>query len=375
VRIAYNARLILNESREGLALYTLEILRQLLLTTDHEYILLTDRVGELPELPREVERAVVYPSARHPVLFYTWFEWAVPRALRRTGADAFISLDNFCSLRTKVPTLLAVHDLAYRHVPEGVGALQLAFYRRYMPRFVRRADRLIAVSEATRADIVRSYSVPAEAIAVVPNGVRGVFGRLTPKQVSDAQTRFASGNPYFIYVGSVYPRKNVARLVRAFSRFKAETGLPHHLIVAGRIAWQSEGYRQALEDIAFRDCIVETGYLSDADLALAIGGAKALAMVSLFEGFGVPIVEALQSGVPVLVSDRSSLPEVAGPGGLQVNPEDETAIAEALGRLATDAELRQVLAKAGAEHIAKYTWEKSGAIVADVLNDLLASST
>ena len=370
MRIAVNARLLANQKLEGMGLYIVEVVRQLLRNTDHEFLLLTDRPGALPDFPRPVERVIASPPARHPVLFYAWFEWAVPRALRKWRADAFLSLENFCSLRTTVPTLLVIHDLAYRHLPEGVSAVQLAYYRRYMPRFARRADALLTVSEATRRDVSEAYGIPEDEIGVAYNGVRGKFRRLSPKQVSSVRERFTQGQPYFIYVGSVHPRKNVHGLIRAFDRFKSETGLPHRLVIAGRIAWKAGETTDALHASPYREHIVLPGYVEEAQLGELIGAATALALVSFFEGFGVPVIEAFNCGVPAVVSDRSSLPEVAGPGGLLVDPNDTRDITAALTKLATDSDARQVLAKAGETHAAQFTWQRTGRQISEALRGL-----
>ena len=353
-----------------MGLYILEQLRQLLETTDHEFLLITDRKGPLPELPRKVERVIAYPSARHPFLFYAWFEWAVPRALKNWDADVFLSMDNFCSLRTKVPTLLVIHDLAYLHLPEGVSPLVLAYYRRFQPRFAKRADALVTVSDYTRQDVAQAFGLSSKQISVAYNGVRPRFRQLSPKQVSSVQNDLTGGAPYFVYVGSVHPRKNVDGLIRGFNRFKRYTHLPHKLVIAGQMAWKTSETQKELDCSNFKEDIMLTGYLGEERLGEVIGGATALCLVSFFEGFGVPIIEAFSCGVPVIVSDRSSLPEVAGPGGLMVDPSNDKAIGAALTELATDASKREVLAQAGKEHAQQFTWKASGEVIRRELDGL-----
>ncbi len=381
LRIAINARLLAGQPLEGMGRYVVEVTRELMRHfPGAAFLLLTDRKGAMPPLATTYERAVVYPPARHPLLFYVWYEWAVPRALRRWRADVFVSLDNFCSLRTPVPTVLAVHDLVYLHYPGGMSRLQLAYYRRFMPRYVRRADCLLAVSEATKVDIVRAYglcsresSISPKHVTVAPNGVRPRFVQLSPKHADQVRASVTGGAPYFVAVGSVHPRKNIDGLIRAFDRFcESETTTaaraPHHLVIVGRMAWQTSAVERALAASPHRDRIHLTGFVEDERLGELIGAATALALVSLFEGFGVPILEAFACGVPVVVSDRSSLPEVAGAGGLVVDPTDTEAVAAALMRLATEPGLRQVLAEAGRAHAQQYTWERSGRIIAEAIH-------
>ena len=294
----------------------------------------------------------------------------MPRALRRWRAEVFVTLDNYASLRTAVPTVLAIHDLALWHYTDGVAPLVLRYYHYYMPRFARRADRLVAVSEATRADLSRQFGIAAAEIAVVPNGVRPRFGRLSPKQIARVRDYYTDGEPYFVAVGSVHPRKNIDGLIRAFDRFCESATAPHHLVIVGRMAWSTGPVREALAASPNGHRILPTDFVDDETLGGLIGAADALALVSHFEGFGVPIVEAFACGVPVVVSDTSSLPEVAGPGGLTVDPNDPDDIAAALTRLATDPALRQVLAEAGRRHAEQYTWERAGEALRDVILSL-----
>lgn len=374
MRIAVNARLLVNQRLEGMGLFILEQLRQLLETTEHEFLLITDREGPLPELPRKVERVIAYPSARHPVLFYAWFEWVVPKVLKKWKADIFLSMDNFCSLRTKVPTVLVIHDLAYLHQPKGVSRLVLAYYRYFMPRFAKRADALVTVSDFTRQDVAKAFQLQPEKISIAYNGVRPRFRQLSPKQVTSVQAGLSDGAPYFVYVGSVHPRKNVDGLIRGFNRFKRYTKLPHKLVIAGQMAWKTSATQKELDCSNFKDDIILTGYLTEQRLGEVIGAATALCLVSFFEGFGVPIIEAFGCGVPVIVSDRSSLPEVAGLGGLKVNPENDKAIGAALTRMATEDDLRQVLAKAGKEHAQQFTWAASAKVIEEQLAALVGDA-
>ena len=372
MRLAVNARLIVSQRLEGMGLYTVEVIRQILLQTDFELLMLTDRAGDLPELPRRVDRQILYPSARHPVLFAAWFELRVPAALEAWRADAFLSADNFTSLRTKVPQLLVVHDLAYLHQPEAVGRLQLAYYRYFMPRFARRAEALVTVSDATRRDVAEAYDIDPADIRVAYNGVRPRFAPLSVSRIAAVRARLTEGAPYFVYVGAVHPRKNVDGLIRAYSSFRQNTAHAHKLLIAGRFAWQAGPTRAALESSPFRADVHLLGYVEEAELGEVIGAATGLALVSHFEGFGVPVLEALTCGVPVVASASSSLPEVAGPGGLLVDPADDDAIAEALARLAGDDDLCEVLAKAGRQHAEQFTWARAGAVIVEALRTLYA---
>ena len=356
LRIAVNARLLVAQEYSGVHLYVYQALCELLRQRPQdEFLFICDRSGELPDFPRPVERITCSPPARHPLLYIAWLEWSVPRALRKWRADVFVCLDNFCSLRTEVLTVLAVHDLAYQHFPEGIGGLDRLYYRHFMPKFCRKAAALVAVSQATRRDIAESYGLDEAGILVAPNGVRPRFQPLSAGEVEQVREQLTQGQPYIVAVGSVHPRKNIDGLIRAFGKF-CESGQPHHLVLVGRMAWRTTAVEEALLASPVRERIHVTGYVDDARLGQLIGAAQQLALVSHWEGFGVPIIEALACGVPVVVSQTSSLPEVAGPGGVAVNSQDNSAIASAMLALANDADLRESLAAAGQAHIQQYTW-------------------
>ena len=367
VRIAVNGRLLAAQPLEGMGLYTVEVLRGLLAALPQAaFLLVTDRRGPVPPLPRAVERVVAGPPARHPVLFWWWFEVSVPRVLRRWRADAFVSLENFCSLRAPAPTLLVVHDLAYRHLPGGVGPVELAYYRRYMPRFVRRAEALVAVSDYTRRDLAAAYGVDPARVRVAYNGVRARFGRLAPKRVAEVRDRLTAGRPYVLFLGAVHPRKNVDGLVRAFDRFGAsEAGAGYDLVIAGRLSWDTSPTAAAIAASPLRDRIHVLGRVPDDELAGVVGAAFALALPSHFEGFGVPLVEAMACGVPVVASDVSALPEVVGDAGLLVDPAGDASLADALTRLASDDALYGVLAEAGPPRAARFTWAATTEVIAE----------
>ena len=359
-----------------MGLYTVEVVRGLLAALpDADFLLVTDRLGPLPELPRPVERVVAYPPARHPVLFWAWFELAVPRVLRRWRADVFLSCDNFCSLRADVPTLLVVHDLAYRHFPAGVSRLELAYYSRYMPRFVRRADALVAVSEYTRRDLAEAYGIDPTRVAVAYNGVRPRFRRLSPKQAAGVRARITAGRPYFLFLGAVHPRKNVDGLVRAYDRFCGSGVGEHHLVIAGRMSWGISPTAAAIDESPHRARIHVLGRVAEADLAEVVGAAHALVLPSHFEGFGVPLVEAMACGVPVVASDVSALPEVVGEAGLLVDPASEASIAGALERLAIDEELWRALGAAGVERAGRFTWVPAVRVIAGEVRRLVGGDT
>ena len=359
MKIAVNARFLLPGKLEGIGWYTYEVVRRLAEAhPEDEFWLLFDRPPvEGFSFGPNVKSKVVSPPARHPLLWLAWFEWSIPRALRQIGADVFLSPDNYCSLRAETPTVMVLHDIAYAHFPGHIPWLSRQYYRFFVPRYLRRADRVLCVSEFTRQDLIRTLGVPEEKISVAYNGPRAVFRPLSGQQKTEVRDRFSGGKPYFLYIGSIHPRKNVHRLIRAFDIFAEETGAPHQLLLAGRWAWQTGEVKTAYEQARHKADIHFVGYLDDALLAELLGAAFGLTYVSLWEGFGLPVLEALFAEVPVVYADATSLPEVAGEAGIGVDPGSERSIADGMRRLVEKEGLSEDLVQKGRQQREQFSWD------------------
>ncbi len=365
MKIAVNTRFLLKGKLEGIGLFTHETLRRLVAQhPGDEFIFFFDRPFDPSFVYGEnVKPVVLFPPARHPFLFVWWFEWAVAQALKKYKPDVFYSPDNFLSLRTSIKTVLVTHDLAHVHFPEQVSFFHRKYYQFFAPKFNRRADRIVAVSHFTKEDIVKQYGISPKKIAVACNGCREIFRPLSEGEKTAVQLQFAEGKPYFFYVGAVHPRKNVHRLITAFDHFKQKTGAAEKLLIAGRFAWKAGEVKEAFEKSLFENDIHFLGYVPDNELAKLMGAAFACTYLSLFEGFGVPVLEAMNCDVPVITSDVSSLPEVAGNAALLVNPYSTDEISAALENIWKDENLRKSLVLEGQIQREKFTWQKAADVV------------
>lgn len=374
MRIAINTRFLLSNNLEGIGWFTWEVAKELAINhPEHHFVFLFDRPFDSNFIPADnVEGIVVQPPARHAVLWWWWFEIALPRVLRSHKIDVFLSPDSYCSLRSKVPTVMVCHDIAFCHFPKQVPFHGRIFYQHYVPKYLKRAERVISVSEFTKQDIISMYQTPAEKIAVACNGVRSVFKVLSEAEKTAVKKQYSEGESYFFYLGSVHPRKNVARLVQAFDRFKKTSSSTIKLLIGGRMAWQTEAIEQALSQAEYRKDIHLLGYLDDVQLAKILGAALALTYPSLFEGFGVPLLEAMHAEVPILTSNSSSLPEVAGEAAIIVDPTDVKAISDGLEQLYASPGTRQDLIEKGRLQRQNFSWQQAASIVWD--NILLARS-
>ncbi|WP_116126015.1 glycosyltransferase family 4 protein [Lewinella sp. IMCC34183] len=369
MRVAVNTRFLRPGELEGIGYFTREICRRLPeLLPAAEWLYCFDRPFDpvLTADPRVTGRAI-FPPARDPILWKLWFDYALPRAVRAWEADVVLHLDGYCSLRTSVPQVMVTHDIAHVHYPNEIPRRARAYYRRTVPRFLDRAARILTVSEYVRGDIQRVYGVPGEKIALTCNGVRPEFRPLSAEERTRARDDFADGSAYFFYLGAIHPRKNVARLIRAYNGFRAGGGPPVRLVLGGRMAWQTGAIERAYADSPFRSDIVFLGYLPEDALVRALGGALALVYPSLSEGFGVPLLEAMHAGVPIVTSNTSSLPEVAGSAAVFVDPRRESSITEGLTRIAEDPALAASLVAAGHARKDVYSWDRAAAAVAEQL--------
>jgi glycosyltransferase involved in cell wall biosynthesis len=355
---------------EGIGRHLVEVLKKLVvMRPDDQFLLIFDRQPQVDyQIAPHIDIIVAGPPARHPLLYNIWFDWQIPRILKQWRADIFWSPDNFCSLRTNCPTLLTVHDLAYMHYPGHLDRAHQRYYRNRMPGFLNRADRIAAVSEFTARDLLETTQVPANKISVVCNGAE--TKPASAIDIADFRNLHTAGRPYFVYVGSIHPRKNVTLLVQAYDQYRQNGGSPWPLILVGRSAWKTNDTQQAIEQALFKEDIRLTGYLPDDQTHKWLAAAGALVYVSLFEGFGMPVLEAMQAGVPVITSANSSMSEVGGKAVITVDPKNLTALALAMQTMSKDADQRGICIQKGLLQAKEYSWAKSAAAYSEILTEL-----
>jgi glycosyltransferase involved in cell wall biosynthesis len=359
VRIAVNTRLLLSGKLEGIGWYTFETLRRI--TTqhpEHEFLFIFDRPFSKEFLfAPNVKAVYAGPPTRHIFLFFPWFEFQVPRILRKYKADVFLSPDGQLSLLSKVPQIAVIHDLNFHHHPEQLPPLVRWYYNTFFPRYARKAKRIATVSEYTKQDIVNSYGIDATSIDVTLNGCNERFRPLTEEEHSSTRNKYTANESYFLFVGLIIPRKNLIRLMQAFDQFKKASKSPMKLLVVGEKKWWDNAHEAAFQSLQFKEEIVFAGRLQADELHRVISAAFALSFVPLFEGFGIPILEAFACGTPVITSNVTSMPEVAGDAALLANPYDVNDIASKMLELWKHPELRMQLKAKGLERRKDFSWE------------------
>lgn len=297
-----------------------------------------------------------------PVFYRLWYDVALPLVVRRHKIQMLVCADGAMSLAVKVPTLLVIHDLAFEHYPEYIPPHMSRFLRRYTPQWARRAAGLATVSEYSREDISSLYNISSDRITVTYNGSHNLYAPLQTELCESVKREFADGSDYFLFVGTIHPRKNLANQLLAFDKFRSSTPeATHKFIVVGRRWIWDEALELTYANMRYRDQVVFLGHLGTDSLARLTSAATALMYVSVFEGFGIPIIEAFEAQTPVITSATSSMPEVAGDAALVVDPFDSDAIAAAMRTVATDAAARNVLVERGAERRKLFSWDRTAA--------------
>ncbi len=364
LKIAVNARVLISHRMEGVARYIFETTRRMV--NDHpedEFHLYFDRPFDQKFIFAEnVIPHVISPPARHPILWYIWFEIGLRKALKRDNIDILYSGDTFLSLKSAVPTIIVSHDINYNHYPQHIRWSHRKYYQKYFPQFHRKATHIIAVSETTKKDIVESYSLEEDKVTVAYNDVPEGFQAISESEKEMMRSKISSGKPFFIYLGSLHPRKNVEGLIKGFNYFKDKTGSDYKLLIYGRAAWKTSSIFETYQSSVYKDDIV---FLDNSKISIhkALASAEALCYVSILEGFGIPILEAFESKVPVITSMVSSMPEVAEDAAILVDPFSDESIGLAMQRIIEEVDLKSELIEKGRLRKTKFSWQKSSEII------------
>lgn len=374
MNIAVNCRLLQKGKLEGIGWFMFENLKRLTqLHPEHDFYFIFDRSFD-PDFVfgKNVHPLVVGPATRHPILWYFWLEWRLPRTLKRIQADLFFSPDGYLSLRTKIPQIPVIHDINFAHRPEDLPFWTRHYYNYFFPRFARKATKIITVSSFSKGDIEKTYGIPASKIEVVHNGANEAYEPLSEQEKSTGRDRFAQGFEYFLFIGSIHPRKNLENLIRAYELFKKRTGSAVKLVIVGTKMWKGTGLNDIQSTISnLQSEILFLGRLEAEELKEVLGSALALTFIPWFEGFGIPVLEAMYAGVPVVTSTETSLPEVGGEAVLYAHPADVEQIAQQMEQIYKDNDLRKALISKGLVQKNQYSWDQTAAKVWNCLDTVI----
>ncbi len=331
------------------------------------------RQAEVPAAWKHLPRVSVAAG------YKPWRAAVVARQLLRLGMDSllpgaqlFHATEHLLLPLSSIATVMTVHDLVFERYPQYHKVLNYRFLKASMPLFCRRAQAIIAVSESTKRDLVALYGVPAAKVTVIPEAAAPRFAPQEPQRVESVRRALGLPPRYVLSVGTIEPRKNLSRLLGAMGPL-FQDDLVDGLVLVGRRGWLYEGFFAELEASPWRDRVILPGFVDDEDLPAVYAGAALTACPSLYEGFGLPVLEAMACGSPVCASDASSLPEVGGEAAAYFAPEDVDAMSACLRAVLEDDALRAQMAQAGLARAAQFSWARVARETADLYDTVIAA--
>ena len=361
--------------RAGLGRYAQELSAALLeVDAENEYLIFFNR-------PRSARVEPPLHSLRRLTVAWSNKPWRMSALLAHfaglsqdrlfPGVDLFHATDHLLPRFSRVRSVFTLHDLAFRLYPETHTALNRWFLSVMMPRFLQAADAVIAVSEHTKRDALRAYNLDEAKVRVIYEGVNPRFRPAPPEAVAVVRRKYGLPERFILSVGTIEPRKNLETALAAYRALK-EGGAAHRLVIVGKQGWLYRGFFRRLREEGLEGEVVFPGFVPDDDLPALYSGADLFLFPSLYEGFGLPPLEAMACGAPVVCSDVSSLPEVVGDAALLVPPLDVRAWAEALRRLLGDADLRANLRARGLARAREFSWARAARATAEVYRQVMA---
>ncbi|MFN8377213.1 MAG: glycosyltransferase family 1 protein [Anaerolineae bacterium] len=359
----------------GISRYAVELVRAMARLPDAPDITILTAGGPGPLANIGVEVVPLWGCSRLPALL-TMGQAVIARTARQHRFDVIhdtTGIAPFLFGGGGARTVTTVHDvipLSYSGVSTTLDSL---IYRRWLPYSLPRVSQVVTVSECSRRDIARYLKVPRDRITAIPLAANPAFTPAPQADIDRVRRAYSLPDPYVLYLGSVEARKNIQRVFEAIAIMSAQD-ITVNLVVTGEMKWQYAGILDALDQHHIRDRVRFTGYIPEADLPALYTGARAFVFPSLYEGFGLPVLEAMACGTPVITSNTASLPEVAGDAALLVNPLDAQSLASGLERVIADDLLHDSLSAAGLERARQFSWDQTARQTQLIYQNVLAAN-
>jgi glycosyltransferase involved in cell wall biosynthesis len=361
MKIVVNAQFLVENKLEGLGWFTYETLNRI--TKRHPehtfYFIFSNKQYQQFLFSDNVIPIVVGPKQNHPLIWLVKFEIFIPFIIKKYKADLFFSPTGIFPLFSRIKTVSVLHDINFIHYPNHLSYSYRKYYNFIFPLFAKKAVRLATVSEFSKSDIAQQYSIDSSKIDVVYNGANENLSPISEEKKVKIRTQFTQGNPYFVFVGATPPRKNLINLFKAFDLFKLQNQNPYKLVLVGAKKWWSDEIRETYEQMKYREDVIFTGRVSTTDLNDLVASAEAMTYVSIFEGFGIPLLEAMWCETAIITSNCTSMPEVAKDAAVFVDPFSPQSIADGMQSLVSNPTLRNTLIANGRIRRQDFSWDLS----------------
>ena len=360
MKIVFNTKALIKDNSPD-EYFLQEVLKRIVLKyPEHEFIVITDQAeANLYSFSKNVTTVITRQPVRHPLLRKFWFDFKLPVILKKYNADVFVSCDGFCWLTARLPQCLLLHDLTIFYNTSVINRSYLFFYKRYMPKFLYKAQTIATVLASFKKDLSRQYKIRGDKIDVVYTAAKEIFLPVNEREREETKRKYSNEKNYFIYTGAIHSHKNLMTLLKAFSVFKKRQKSNWKLLLTGRIDSKSKVFIETLKTYKYRDDVVLTGFVKDEDIVKLTGSAYAMICTAQWNRVGVAVLEALACHIPVIASPASLIKEIAGDAALYATPDDPADMADKMMLLYKDETLRNSLVEKGKAVIVNYSWNKT----------------
>jgi glycosyltransferase involved in cell wall biosynthesis len=303
---------------------------------------------------------IIIPYPKIPLGKLIQKMFLIPLYIKKNNPDVIHDTYHFAPFLflKKFKKVITVYDITPILYPETHKISRIFMHKYFFSPILKSSDKIISISENTKRDIIKHFKIPEDKIKVIPLAANENFRKLDENETSKIKSKYNINFPFILYVGTLEPRKNIPNLLNAFYKIKKQQGIAHKLVIAGGKGWKYNEIFETIEKLNLQNDVIFTGYVPDEDLPGLYNAADLFVYPSLYEGFGLPPLEAMQCGTPVITSNTSSLPEVVGDAGIMVNPHDIGELANKMYEVLTNKDLRKELSKKGIERAKLFSWKK-----------------
>ena len=360
MRVAVNTRLLIKNKLDGIGRFSLEILKRITKNNPNvEFHFIFDRPFDHDFIFEDnVIPHILQPQTRHPILWYIWLELQLPKLLKDIKPDVFFSPDGFTSRKNLCKSIIVIHDINFEHRPKDLKWAHSIFYRTYFKQYAQLATSIITVSNFSKKDIAERYNINRNKIHVAYNGVSENFHKISDENKLKIKQKYTAGKDFFVFIGTLHKRKNIKNLLLSFNKY-CQKGGRFQLVIIGEKKWADVETINTYKKLDSKQNVIFLNRVSESDLPNILGSSKALCFVSFFEGFGIPIIEAMKCEVPIICSNTSALPEVANDAAILVNPNNTEDITKAMFMIENDEKLCEDLIYKGKQRVCDFNWDDS----------------